>query len=199
MFYIRIITMKRFYASGFVAVAMLTTNADIAAAATVQQPQCSTLSVTTSTSCQTVYGNNDSANAMNVFGSGSGVFNTTGWLLVDKSGDNNVKVAPFNLVSSPDGAKSGIWSVASFGGYTKAALVLKGGSEAWVAYMIDISKLSGLWSTQDIRNGGGRQPNLSHMTLYVSDFVAPVPVPAAGLLLLGALGMFGAAGRRKRT
>lgn len=196
--------MKPFLASALFAALMLTGAANTATAATLKaekipvvQPLCSTLSVTTSTNCQTVAGNNDSQADMNAFGAGAGVFGINSWIFADKDSD---AASPFKLTSFPTGAKAGAWSVASFGGYQTAALVVKGGSKAWVAYLLDTSKLFGTWSTADIVNNGGNQPNLSHLSLYVSGPItppSPVPVPAAGFLLLGALGIFGAAARRK--
>jgi hypothetical protein len=166
-------------------------------------PVCSILSVTTSTACQTVAGNNDSAADMNSFNSGAGVFNVSNWLLADKSEDSSTPTAPFNLIGFVDAAKSGAWSVASFGNYEFAALVVKGGSVAWVAYLLNTTLLSGSWSTVDLVNGGGNQPDLSHLSLYVGGKIlpppSPVPVPASGLLIFAGLGAIGALRLRKRT
>lgn len=183
------------------AIAFAATGAAQAASVAVTQPVCSISSVTTSTACQTVLGNNDSVADMNGFNSGAGVFNVNNWIYGGKSAGTNDPKAPYNLVGSPVNAKVGTWSVSTFNNYTKAALVVKAGSEAWVAYLLDVTKLSGTWTTADILNSGGKQPDISHLTLYVGgeqvDPVAPVPLPAAGLMLVGAIGGLAALRRRK--
>ncbi len=188
------------------AVAFVSTGAALAVPkAPVVQPQCSILSLTTSTACQTVAGNNDSAADMNGFNSGAGVFGVKNWIFGGKSAQDtgDETVSPFNLLATPVGAKSGVWSVSTFNNWTKAALVVKGGAEAWVAYLLDVTKLSGTWTTNDILNSGGKQPDISHLSLYVGGEQvnppppAPVPLPAAGLLLVGAVGGLAALRRRK--
>lgn len=181
----------------------LAAGAAVAKPAPVVQPVCSTASVTTSTACRTVADNNDGVAGMNGFNSGAGVFNVNNWIYGGKSAGDNDPVSPFNLSASLAGAQSGTWSVASFGGWTKAALVVKGGSSAWVAYLLDVTKLNGTWTTNDIRNNGGNQPNISHLTLYLGGQkltappTAPVPVPGAGLLLAGLAAGLAALGLRK--
>lgn len=183
--------------TGLAAAFMVTAFAGMAGAAT-----CSISSVTVSTACQTVGGNNDSASDMNGFNAGAGVFGNNDWILADKSDQANPNAlvdGDINLTITGDGTLSGTWSVDTFGGYTQVALVVKGGAEAWVAYMLDLTSLSGTWSTADLINDGGKQPGLSHMSLYVADFKpSTVPLPAgAPLLLAGLAGL--AALRRKRT
>jgi hypothetical protein len=165
----------------------------------VVQPACNVGSVTLSTACQTVPGNNDNLASMNA---GSGVFLNTDWLLADKSDAVLPTIPSVNLsFTAASNLLTGTWSVGSFGGYTKAALVVKGGGEAWVAYFLNLTTLSGSWSTADLRNNGGNQPKMSHLSLYVADYVppAPVPVPAAASLLLLAFGALAALRRKRRA
>ncbi len=159
---------------------------------------CSITSVTLSTACQIFAGNNDSAAALNLFNTGAGAFNVNSWLLADKN-DDNALISPYDLIADTIGNATGLWSVTGFNNYQYAALVVKGGAVAWAVYLLDLTNLSGTWSTADLINGGGNQPGLSHISLYVGgQQITPppppppeVPVPAAGLLLLTALAGFG--------
>jgi hypothetical protein len=95
--------------------------------------------------------------------------------------------------------KSGTWSVSSWAGIGSAMLVLKGGPN-FAAYLLDLAAgLSGEWRTDALLVGNNLQNSagLSHITLYTSP--APIPLPAAGFLLLGALGGLAAVRRRRRT
>jgi hypothetical protein len=95
--------------------------------------------------------------------------------------------------------KSGTWSVSSWSGIGSAMLVLKGGPN-FAAYLLDLAAgLSGEWRTDALLVGNSLQNSagLSHITLYTSP--APIPLPAAGFLLLGALGGLAAVRRRRRA
>ena len=160
---------------------------------------CSITSVTLSTACQIFAGNNDSAAALNLFNTGVGAFNVNSWLLADKN-DDGALISPYDLIANGINSATGLWSVTGFNNYQYAALVVKGGAVAWAVYLLDLTNLSGTWSTADLINGGGNQPGLSHISLYVGgQQITPpppppppeVPVPAAGLLLLTALAGFG--------
>lgn len=189
--------------TGLAAATLVAAFASVAGAVTVEPP-CSTSSATISTACQIVAGNNDSVSAMNSFNGGAGVFGINDWLLADKSDQGSPNIlaeGSINLTSTGNGNLSGTWSVDMFGDYTKVVLVIKGGAEAWAAYMLDLTSLSGTWSMADILNGGGNQPGLSHLSLYVADYtptISTVPLPAGALLLLAGLASLAALRRKRR-
>lgn len=87
--------------------------------------------------------------------------------------------------------KSGTWTVPSAVSYVtvKAAnsyLIFNGGNA-----------LTGPWSTMGIINGGGNQPNVSHISYWSGGPAQVIPLPAGGVLLLTGLLALGL--RRRRT
>lgn len=176
-----------------------------------------TADVYTSTACEgQIVGNdaigNDSGANVDLNNNANfpgGLFGSTNWSLDTKSNvskSGNPSVFSFDA-ANPAGrlsatldstdALSGSWAVTNWTGVEKAALILKGGN-GFAAYLLDLNAgLSGAWVTQALINNGGNQPALSHISLYTTP-LAPVPLPAAGILLIGALGGLGFAARRRR-
>lgn len=130
------------------------------------------------------------------------MFGLTGWGIGDSTdasaGDGSVIFASAPAVSTTGGT----WSLQSYSGYDPLMIVLKSGTQ-YGAFLISelISGLSGTWGiTQEQCNKKGCREtgkDLSHASVYYNGEPSQVPLPAAGFLLIGALGGL-AALRRKR-
>ena len=96
---------------------------------------------------------------------------------------------------------SGTWSFDATkwgaGDYGDFIIVLKAASTpgyaAWLFEGADAASTSGEWLISWL-TGNEQIPNLSHIAIYA----APIPLPAAGWLLISALGGLGFAARRRR-
>jgi hypothetical protein len=146
---------------------------------------CSAGSLTPSTACQNGANgdNNDSAADLNA---GSGFFNLTGWVFLEKNntpGATDPGAFNLGLVVTPDAnVDDGTWSFTNspWGTYGDIAIVLKDGNQNGIFYsaylLVDFST-SGTWDT------GG--PGLSHMSVYGRGTpTTQVPEPVS-LALLG--------------
>ncbi len=138
-----------------------------------------------------------------------GMFNVSGWDLIGKVEGDPFAGGTDNGLTITGDAEGGTWSVAAsiLSTYQNVMLIFKGGDgalpEAVVGYLINASP--GEYDSPFYQVQGGSGPNagtftikdISHVSLYVADMV-PVPVPAAGFLLVGALAGFGAVARKKK-
>lgn len=161
--------------------------------------------VFTSTACIGEVSGNDSASLFNdeaYFGENTWVQNTKIDVLEEETDESKTysfkDPDPSGILSASlgDDALSGTWSVSSWAGIEKAVLVLKGG-KGFAAYLLDLAAgTEGKWSTQALTVGNDNQPALSHVALYTTPSV--IPLPAAGWMLLSALGGLGLVARRRR-
>jgi hypothetical protein len=97
-----------------------------------------------------------------------------------------------------DNDKNGTWSFTGNSSLTHlpAYMVVKAATN-WAIYALD-GALSGSWSTAGLMTPNGKnQAGVSHVSFYNS--AAPVPLPAAGWLLVAGLGGIGALARRRKA
>jgi hypothetical protein len=100
-------------------------------------------------------------------------------------------------------ASSGSYDLtALLAGFTgEIMLVFKGGLGQLVAFQLDTTELAGTWTAPFDCDGPfacsprPNGPQLRHISVYTNP--APVPLPASGLLLIGAMGAVIAARRRR--
>lgn len=92
--------------------------------------------------------------------------------------------------------KAKTWALDTYAKNDPVMFVLKGGN-SFAAFLMDTTVLSGTWNTLSMLKGNGRPgADLSHWSIYSAgtapEAPAPVPLPAAALLLLGGLAGLGA-------
>lgn len=137
----------------------------------------------------------------------SGLFGLTGWEFIardnDLDGTDSGNMAAFTVTGS---LTSGFLTLAAslYDTYSSIAVVLKSGGglnpEFWVAYKIaaDTTKVDyqSIFLNKKLEVG-----EISHISVYgvPGDTPSPVPLPAAGWLMIAGLGGLAALRRRKRA
>ena len=140
------------------------------------------------------------ANDTNTINSTYSIFSQTGWILAAKTdgtgGNGNITFG----TKPTAGDATGAWSLNNPNGYTEIFITLVQGN-SFAAFLLDTTKTlaGGFWATS---GPGGSVQGLSHSSVYYRGTGTPpstIPVPAAGLLLVGALGGLLASKRRRKT
>lgn len=131
-----------------------------------------------------------------------GMFGISDWMQIGRQEDATGASGIF-LDGIGDDATSGIMDF-NFGTSLAAAetvlIVLKGGPQ-FAAYLFDAGDMptSLDWSTSALLNNQGKAQGLSHLSVYTSDEVTAVPLPAMLPAFLLALGGLGYAARRRKA
>lgn len=160
--------------------------------------------VSISTDCTQASPLGNGGNTTLVEMNGQSLFSIDDWSFADKIDniDEGITLGDFFKITFTDfviengktEAKAGTWELLagfSFAPGESYAIALKSATSSFV-YLLDPAFSSGTWSTVDL---GGKA--ISNMTLFGT--VAPIPLPAAGFLMLGALGALGVAARRRKA
>lgn len=113
---------------------------------------------------------------------GDGFFDIDSWDYVDKI-DGDPEPGTYDF--------SGLFE----GMVGDVLVVFKKGQYPLVGYLLGTDDLTGEWTNPFVPEDADDQ-SVSHITVYGN--VAPIPVPAAGLLMLGALGALGGVAARRR-
>lgn len=197
---------RMFSVAGAVALAAFAFGAPKAEAST-----CDILNFTTSTACisldEKTYGpgGNVTAGVLNSMSA----FGITGWMELDKidrqgnppegstATSNN---GFFNITYQAPLYKQGLWSLSDewLWGAGQFAFGIKGAKDSAV-YLMDVAFRNGTWFVNDLSTPSGKTPDMSNIRLFGTTPLAPIPLPAAGWLLIAALGGLFVMGRRRRA
>lgn len=155
---------------------------------------CSIANLSGSTACEGAFVGNDANQNLD------GLFSITGWTEINKVDSDSGTDGDLTVTG---GGTSGGWSF-DYGINDPVMFVLKGGN-SFSAYLMDLSVTSGTWNTDGIEKGNGQpNPGLSHFAVYSGGTNGggnpppnPIPLPAAGWLLISGVAGLGFFGRRK--
>ncbi|WP_370692982.1 VPLPA-CTERM sorting domain-containing protein [Pseudotabrizicola sp.] len=188
------------------------------AATTATAATCSSLVLTGVTPASDCYvgeagiggSGNDSAALLNSV-MPSGLFGLTGWELIARDNDlNGTDTGDASALTVSGSLTSGFLTLAAslYSTYSDIVIVLKAGGgfdpEFWVAYKAVAGTTSFEYASIFTKlNGAGKTVTgeISHISVYgvPGDTPSPVPLPAAGWLMIAGLGGLAALRRRKRA
>ncbi|WP_414545678.1 PEP-CTERM sorting domain-containing protein [Nostoc sp. CCY0012] len=124
------------------------------------------------------------------------------WSFVGKDETTGKSATAFDGYSD---AKTGTWSVTQpINGPFAISLKASTGFSVYLFETFDKAITSGTWATLGLLNNGGKQPNLSHISLFTASYIpphtpTPKPVPEPGSLVALGLVASGIVMSRRRT
>lgn len=113
--------------------------------------------------------------------------------------ENFFGFSDWSFISKTDNieATSGIYDVSSvFNNFSTILAIFKSGKKTFLTGYV-LNDETGTWSSPFSQGNSKPPKDVSHISYYGRDAVSPVPLPAAGFLLIGALGGLAAMRRRK--
>ena len=138
------------------------------------------------------------------------LFGMDDWVFLAKDdfgdgGPNGTDEGDASLLTASGSTTAGSFSIAQsvFDAYKSVLVVLKGGQgkttqENYIGYLVVDSDTNAFAYMSPFFNPKNQNPKgISHISLYGSGEMSPIPLPAAGWMLLAGLGGLAAARRRK--
>lgn len=104
-----------------------------------------------------------------------------------------------SLTGTGLGGKSGTWTFDPGSSNDIVSFIEINGGSHGLLYDVDPDSNTGSWNTNDILNGGGKHPDLSHLDFWgIASSTSAVPEPAIWAMMLVGFGGLGAMLRYRR-
>ncbi|HEU0223494.1 MAG TPA: hypothetical protein VFR34_14960 [Paracoccaceae bacterium] len=128
-------------------------------------------------------------NPSNKITSSTSLFGLTGWILSQKNEDPSAGTGVIKFSKAPvNNTLFGLWGIADYAGFTNVLIALKAGN-GFAAFLLDTNYHYGIWAITK---------KLSNATIYYQGAPKPIPLPAAGLLMVGGIGALALLAARRR-